>query len=356
MFENFNHKALPGSPPMRTRRQSDQSSPSGHLTVGATTNNPFIRPRRFSYPRNGMEYLDHLIAKLTQMGDGAGGVQLAAMDLETLCLRARGVLLQEPALLEIEAPVNVLGDIHGQYENLLKYLAAGGYPPEGRYLLLGDYVDRGKNSIETLTLLLALKVRYPNHFFLLRGNHESSNLNRVYGFFDECKRRFTVKMWRTFVDCYNCLPIAAVIESTIFCCHGGLSPDLFSLDQIRNIARPCDIPESGMLCDLLWSDPDFVNYGWRPNDRGVSHTFGADVVTAFMLRFHFTLMCRGHQVVEDGYEFFAKRQLITIFSAPNYCGQFDNAGAMMSIDQDLLCTFRIQRPISLRRLTYPMQK
>ncbi|KAH8400945.1 hypothetical protein KR009_001967, partial [Drosophila setifemur] len=287
--------------------------------------------------------MDHIIARLKSLGDGTG-TPMSTREIEKVCSQARKIFLSEPTLLCPRAPINVLGDIHGQFENLLRYFSSSGYPPDADYLLLGDYVDRGKQSIETLTLLLALKVKCPQNFYLLRGNHESASLNHFYGFFDECKRRYTVKLWRIFVDCYNCMPLAAVIDNSIFCCHGGLSPHLFDLDQIRNIKRPYEIPDSGMICDILWSDPDMRQIGWGANTRGVSYTFGADVVSAFLQRFKLTLICRGHQVVEDGYEFFAKRQLITIFSAPNYCGEFDNAGAMMCVDSNLLCTFRIQKP------------
>merc|ERR1719209_2806529 len=198
------------------------------------------------------------------------------------------------------------------------------------YLFLGDYVDRGKQSLETVCLLLAYKIMYPENFFLLRGNHECASINRIYGFYDECKRRYNIKLWKTFTDCFNCLPVAAIVDEKIFCCHGGLSPDLQSMEQIRRIMRPTDVPDQGLLCDLLWSDPDKDTMGWGENDRGVSFTFGAEVVAKFLHKHDFDLICRAHQVVEDGYEFFAKRQLVTLFPAPNYCGEFDNAGAMMS--------------------------
>uniref|UniRef100_A0A182YB31 Serine/threonine-protein phosphatase n=1 Tax=Anopheles stephensi TaxID=30069 RepID=A0A182YB31_ANOST len=236
------------------------------------------------------------------------------------------------------------GDIHGQYYDLLRLFEYGSFPPESNYLFLGDYVDRGKQSLETICLLLAYKIKYPENFFLLRGNHECASINRIYGFYDECKRRYNIKMWKTFTDCFNCLPVAAIVDEKIFCCHGGLSPDLQSMEQIRRIMRPTDVPDQGLLCDLLWSDPDKDTNGYGENDRGVSFTFGVDIVGKFLTKHDFDLICRAHQVVEDGYEFFAKRQLVTLFSAPNYCGEFDNAGAMMSVDDTLMCSFQILKP------------
>jgi serine/threonine-protein phosphatase PP1 catalytic subunit len=121
--------------------------------------------------------------------------------------------------------------------------------------------------------------------------------------------------------------------------HGGISPDLKSLQQIRDVKRPLDVGDSGLMCDILWSDPDDDIDGWDDNERGVSYIFGPKIVTQFLKKHDLDLICRAHQVVEDGYEFFAKRQLVTIFSAPNYCGEFDNSGAMMSVDENLMCSF-----------------
>jgi len=239
-----------------------------------------------------------------------------------------------------------------QYYDLLRLFEYGGFPPESNYLFLGDYVDRGKQSLETICLLLAYKIKYPENFFLLRGNHECASINRIYGFYDECKRRYNIKLWKTFTDCFNCLPVAAIVDEKIFCCHGGLSPDLQSMEQIRRIMRPTDVPDQGLLCDLLWSDPDKDTMGWGENDRGVSFTFGAEVAAKFLHKHDFDLICRAHQVVEDGYEFFAKRQLVTLFSAPNYCGEFDNAGAMMSVDETLMCSFQILKPADKKKFPY----
>eukprot|EP00967_Tisochrysis_lutea_P099494 scaffold147825_cov28-Tisochrysis_lutea.AAC.3 len=185
-------------------------------------------------------------------------------------------------------------------------------------------------------------------------------------------------MWKKFQEVFNLLPFAAVVDEKIFCIHAGLSPDLQQPEQIKRIMRPTDVPDAGLLCDLLWSDPEADIAGWAENDRGVSYTFGADVVSKFLQKHDFDLVVRAHQVVEDGYEFFADRQLVTIFSAPNYCGEFDNAGAVsspvprdesshhilctprdsngsprqsfpplaqvMSVDDSLMCSFRILKP------------
>mmetsp|Transcript_5203 Transcript_5203/g.19064 ORF Transcript_5203/g.19064 Transcript_5203/m.19064 type:complete len:328 (+) Transcript_5203:230-1213(+) len=290
--------------------------------------------------------LDDIIERLVGARNGRPGkqVQLTEQEIKGLCLASRDIFMQQPNLLELEAPIKICGDIHGQYSDLLRLFDYGGFPPNSNYLFLGDYVDRGKQSLETICLLLAYKCKYPENFFLLRGNHECASINRIYGFYDECKRRYNVRLWKTFTDCFNCLPCCAIVDEKIICMHGGLSPEIKSLDQIKAIARPTDVPDSGLLCDLLWSDPDRFVTGWGENDRGVSYTFGNDTVTEFLSKHDLDLVCRAHQVVEDGYEFFANRQLVTVFSAPNYCGEFDNSGALMSVDETLMCSFQILKP------------
>ncbi|XP_057439341.1 serine/threonine-protein phosphatase PP1 [Lotus japonicus] len=288
--------------------------------------------------------LDDVIRRLLE-GKGGKQVQLSESEIRQLCVNARQIFLSQPNLLELRAPIRICGDIHGQYQDLLRLFEYGGYPPSANYLFLGDYVDRGKQSLETICLLLAYKIRYPDKIYLLRGNHEDAKINRIYGFYDECKRRFNVRLWKIFTDCFNCLPVAALIDEKIICMHGGLSPELQNLDQIREVTRPTEIPDNGLLCDLLWSDPDNSIEGWADSDRGVSMTFGPDVVADFLEKNDLDLVCRGHQVVEDGYEFFAKRRLVTIFSAPNYGGEFDNAGALLSVDESLVCSFEILKPL-----------
>ncbi|ANZ73254.1 BA75_01386T0 [Komagataella pastoris] len=266
-------------------------------------------------------------------------------DMKIICAKAREVFLSQPTLLELAAPVKIVGDIHGQFYDLLRIFKLCGSPPSSNFLFLGDYVDRGKQSLETMILLLCFKIKYPENFFLLRGNHECANITKQYGFYDECKRRTSSsKIWKAFVDVFNTLPIAATIGNKIFCVHGGLSPHLTNLSQINSIQRPTDVPESGILSDLLWSDPDADILAWKENDRGVSYCFGKRVINKFCKHFQFDLIVRAHMVVEDGYEFFNNRKLVTVFSAPNYCGEFDNYGAVMSVDKGLMCSFDLLKP------------
>ena len=268
-------------------------------------------------------------------------MDLAEADIKFLITKTKKILLSQPIFLELESPITVCGDIHGQYPDLLKLFQLGGFPPDKNYIFMGDYVDRGKQSIECICLLLCYKIKFDENFFILRGNHECGSINRIYGFFDECKRRYNVKLWKSFVDLFNCLPIAASIDDKIFIVHGGLSPELKTVEQIQKIMRPTDVPEEGLLCDILWSDPDENASGWGANDRGVSVTFNEKVLKNFLEKNELDLLCRAHQVVEDGYEFFGNRSLVTVFSAPNYCGEFDNSGAIMEVDEELMCSFKV---------------
>lgn len=271
-------------------------------------------------------------------------VPMTEVELSSLAKKARAIFIKEKIVVDVKGPVSVCGDIHGQFYDLLRLFEMGGIPPDTKYLFLGDYVDRGKQNLETIGLLLAFKVAHPDKITLLRGNHEASSINKMYGFYDECKRRFSVKLWKVFSDCFNCMPVCGLVEKKILCMHGGLSPDMNKLSDLDKVFRPLEIPDSGMLCDLVWSDPSKTVRGWVRNDRGVSYAFGVDILQNFLKKNKLDLICRAHQVVEDGYEFFGKRSLVTIFSAPNYCGEFDNNGGLMTINDKLMCSFKILKP------------
>ncbi|KAI8062477.1 Metallo-dependent phosphatase-like protein [Gongronella butleri] len=296
--------------------------------------------------------LDDCITRLVHVGKTriyTKQICLSNAEIFAICERAKDLFLSQPSLIELNPNVKVVGDVHGQFTDLIRMFDISGYPPKANYLFLGDYVDRGKQSLETMLLLLCYKLKYPSNFFLLRGNHETDNVSRVYGFYDECKRRTSTKMWKTFVDVFNTMPIAALIASRIFCVHGGLSPSLKSLDDIRMVERPCDIPDYGLLNDLLWSDPSDTAVEWEENERGVSYCFGRRIVNEFLARHDLDLVCRAHMVVEDGYEFFNDRTLVTVFSAPNYCNEFDNYGAVMTVNEELLCSFTLLQPPNMAK-------
>jgi serine/threonine-protein phosphatase PP1 catalytic subunit len=291
--------------------------------------------------------VDTIIEKLLSVRGNKPGkqVDLKEEEIKFLIDKSLPLIKEQKMLVELEAPLHVCGDIHGQYYDLLRIFEHCGYPGEFSYLFLGDYVDRGKQSLETVCLLLCYKIKYPEKVTLLRGNHESSVTNRIYGFYDECKRRYNVRIWRSFTDLFNWLPVAALIDEKILCMHGGLSPELKNIQNIQEISRPTDIPDTGLLCDLLWSDPDKDALEYDENDRGVSVIFGEKIVQDFNKKNDLDLIIRAHQVVDDGYEFFAQRQLITIFSAPNYCGEFDNSAGIMIIDESLTCSLKVLRPV-----------
>ena len=320
------------APPVGTLHPSHNEEPGESILVKPARP---INPKAPSTPKHkvvdddGMEIgalksidLDDMITRLLDAGYSTKitkTVCLKNAEITAICTAVREVFLSQPALLELAAPVKIVGDIHGQYTDLIRLFEMCGFPPKSNYLFLGDYVDRGKQSLETILLLFCYKLKFPKNFFMLRGNHECANVTRVYGFYDESKRRCNIKIWKTFVDTFNCLPIASIVAGKIFCVHGGLSPNLSHMDDIRHIARPTDVPDYGLLNDLLWSDPADMETDWEANERGVSYCFGKNVILNFLQKHDFDLVCRAHMVVEDGYEFFQDRILVTVFSAPNVC-------------------------------------
>ena len=203
---------------------------------------------------------------------------------------------------------------------------------------IGDYVDRGYYSVETVTLLVALKIRYPSRITILRGNHESRQITQVYGFYDECLRKYgNANVWKYFTDLFDYLPLTALIDNQIFCLHGGLSPSIDTLDNIRSLDRIQEVPHEGPMCDLLWSDPD-DRCGWGISPRGAGYTFGQDISEAFNHNNGLTLVARAHQLVMEGYNWSQDRNVVTIFSAPNYCYRCGNQAAIMEIDEHLKYT------------------
>jgi serine/threonine-protein phosphatase 4 catalytic subunit len=256
-------------------------------------------------------------------------------EVKALCAKAREIFVEESNVQRVDSPVTVCGDIHGQFYDLRELFKVGCDVPETNYLFLGDYVDRGFYSVETLLLLLALKVRYPDRITLIRGNHESRQITQVYGFYDECLRKFgSVNVWRYCTEIFDYLSLSALIDDKVFCVHGGLSPSISTLDQIRTIDRKQEVPHDGAMCDLLWSDPDDVE-GWALSPRGAGYLFGGDIVEEFNYTNSISLICRAHQLVMEGFKRMFNDSLCTVWSAPNYCYRCGNVAAILQFDEHL---------------------
>ncbi|KAL2623704.1 hypothetical protein R1flu_003909 [Riccia fluitans] len=280
-------------------------------------------------------------------------------EIAELCDTAERWFAREPSVLQIKAPVKIFGDLHGQFGDLMRLFDEYGSPSTAGdityidYLFLGDYVDRGQHSLETITLLLALKIEYPNNVHLIRGNHEAADINALFGFRIECIERMGERdgiwAWQRINQLFNWLPLAALIEKKIICMHGGIGRSINQVEQIEALQRPITM-EAGsvVLMDLLWSDPtenDSVE-GLRPNARGPGLvTFGPDRVMEFCKNNDLQLIVRAHECVMDGFERFAQGHLITLFSATNYCGTANNAGAILVLGRDLVVVPKLIHPI-----------
>ncbi|CAI4316483.1 ASN_HP2_G0006640.mRNA.1.CDS.1 [Saccharomyces cerevisiae] len=259
---------------------------------------------------------------------------LSEDDVARLCKMAVDVLQFEENVKPINVPVTICGDVHGQFHDLLELFKIGGPCPDTNYLFMGDYVDRGYYSVETVSYLVAMKVRYPHRITILRGNHESRQITQVYGFYDECLRKYgSANVWKMFTDLFDYFPVTALVDNKIFCLHGGLSPMIETIDQVRDLNRIQEVPHEGPMCDLLWSDPDDRG-GWGISPRGAGFTFGQDISEQFNHTNDLSLIARAHQLVMEGYSWSHQQNVVTIFSAPNYCYRCGNQAAIMEVDEN----------------------
>ena len=266
---------------------------------------------------------------------------ISEAEVRSLCKKAMEILMEEANVQRVDAPVTICGDIHGQFHDLRELFEVGGECPDTNYLFMGDFVDRGYYSVETFLLLLALKVRYPDRVTLIRGNHESRQITQVYGFYDECLRKYgSVNVWRYCTEIFDYLSLSALVENEVFCVHGGLSPQLETLDQIRTLDRKQEVPHEGPMCDLLWSDPENIEGDWGMSSRGAGFLFGPNPVAAFNHTNGVELICRAHQLVAEGYKYMFDQQLVTVWSAPNYCYRCNNIAAILELDEHKTVQFK----------------
>uniref|UniRef100_A0A8W8IG72 Serine/threonine-protein phosphatase 5 n=1 Tax=Magallana gigas TaxID=29159 RepID=A0A8W8IG72_MAGGI len=256
-----------------------------------------------------------------------------------ILVEIKNFFIKQPSLVDITVPkgekFTVCGDIHGQFYDLLNIFELNGLPSESNpYLFNGDFVDRGSFSVECVVVLFCFKLLYPNHFFMARGNHESVTMNQMYGFEGEVKSKYTSQMADLFTEIFNWLPLAHCINNKILVMHGGLfKEDNVTLDDLRKIDRNRQPPESGLMCELLWSDPQPMP-GRAESKRGVGTMFGPDITSKFLQRNNLEYIIRSHEVKPEGYEVMHDGKCITVFSAPNYCDTMGNQGAFLTITGD----------------------
>jgi len=274
--------------------------------------------------------------------------RLAKEDVLKILGKADAILRAEPNLLKVQSPVTICGDVHGQYYDLMKLFEVGGEPEETNYLFLGDYVDRGYFSCEVVLYLYAHKINYPESVFLLRGNHECRHLTEYFTFKEECNVKYDSEIYDRICDTFDSLPLAAIMNEQFFCVHGGISPDLIFLDDIRSLNRFQEPPQRGLMCDLLWSDPiedynEDDGMGFIANEaRGCSYSFGFKAVTTFLDKNKLLCVIRAHEAQDLGYKMYKQHPktkfptLITLFSAPNYLDAYGNKGAVMRYDKAVM--------------------
>lgn len=273
-------------------------------------------------------------------------------EVSSLCSKARELLGEEDNVKQVASPVTICGDIHGQFEDLLELFKVGGEVPDINYVFLGDYVDRGLKSVETILYLLALKVKYPERITLIRGNHECRGITQQYGFYDECVRKYgSLNVWKECTQVFDYMTISALIDNRIFCVHGGLSPKIKMINDIQQIDRKQEIPHAGPMCDIMWSDPDDVK-SWTYSTRGAGWLFGHEIVEKFCHENKIDMIARAHQLVYEGYKSVFADRLVTIWSAPNYCGKCGNLASIMELDENMTKIYKIfeETPLEERKI------
>lgn len=276
------------------------------------------------------DIIDILLEKLW-----AGGLP-SCVEVSYIIERSISVLKQEQNVLKLDPPFTICGDIHGQFNDFKQMFFLGGLPPYTRYLFLGDYVDRGDKGLEVFLILCLFKLKYPENFYLIRGNHESINITRIYGFYQELLVKYhTETVYNQFGRLFESLPIAALIGGKIFCVHGGLSPYCKTIDEIQNLNRFSEIPVSGALNDLLWSDPSLDAGDFTDSERNTGHRFGSKATDRFCSANNIKMIIRAHQMMMDGCKYCHNDKVLTIFSAPNYEGISNNKGGFAICDENL---------------------
>lgn len=267
--------------------------------------------------------------------------RLNKVELINILSTVTEILKKEPNLIKVMDPVTLVGDIHGQFYDLLKILEVGGAPDQSKYLFMGDYVDRGSFSIEVCLLLFALKINYPENYIVLRGNHECRQITSHFNFHNECLIKYDEEVYNRFMDAFDALPLTAIVNNKFFVVHGGISPYITDLKALLEVNRFEEIPSKGPLCDLMWSDPieletEAPHSSWEENlKRGCSYSFGGKALLPYLKSNNFVSLIRAHEVQMEGFKMYKWNKkidfpsCITLFSAANYCDVYGNKGAII---------------------------
>jgi len=278
--------------------------------------------------------------------------------IKRLCEKLKEAFIQEPNVVPVQAPVTVVGNLHGQFYDLLEMFRVGGTPPDTNYLFLGDYVNVGYFSVETVTLLVCLKLRFPERITLLRGRHETRRLSKVYGFYNEVIRKYnSPKVWQYFTDLFDYLPIAAVIDKSIFCVHSGISQYVETIDQIRCVKRCQETPLKGIVYELLNSNPVLEKKEpEKGKDTETQVTFGQEEFKKFMTANDLSHFVRSNQLCIDGHQQLFGAKLSTIWGAPNFMYRCGNVASIMEIADNLDKSFNTfhAAPVS-ERVILPLE-
>lgn len=282
-----------------------------------------------------MELIDSLISDLKNNKD------VSLENFEYIINLSYNIFKKEPNVIHTKSPITLLGDVHGDFEDVLEIFEIFGTPPEGRYVFIGDFVDRGPKSVHTLALLLCYKIKYPEDFILIRGNHEGTNLTYVFGFYREMIKRYgDIHLFHQCIEMFTTLPLAIIIDNNILSIHGGLSAKLETIEQLNSIDR--ETPDTGMtinkdmiLKDILWNDP--TRYpGIQPSNREGGLTWGPDITERFCSKNGIKLIVRGHESISSGYRWDHNGRVLTIFSSPYYNNEFHEGAALEIISPEKL--------------------
>lgn len=282
---------------------------------------------------------------LNEISHGLGALELPIVHEQSLIhliKEVKKIFAAEDAILHVQSPCIVIGDLHGHLLDLLRVIAQNGLPDKVKYLFLGDIVDRGEFSLETLILIITLKHLYPDNVYVIRGNHEFSLLCTQMGFLAEINSTYKNSLiYSVFMELFSYMPVAAIINKQILCVHGGIGPEINSLDQIAAIQRPLEDYNQVIVNALLWSDPSDIIKFFHPSQRGMGYLFGETGLKTFLAENHMKVLIRGHECVTEGLDFKFNNELITVFSASNYCGSTGNTAGVLMVRAN--SSFQVQK-------------